>query len=406
MSKFQWRGCGSNDIEVILDLNDQAWGNDYISISKKIESKIYPLRFCVCKGCMMAQIDHTVPKEKMFIDHSYVSGTTASLKKHFSDIGHSILSRTSLKKDDYILDLGGNDGTFLEFFKNSGYDVLNVDSGVVQSKISNEQGIRCINKFFSNELASEIIIEKGKAKVIHGSGIFFHLEELHDFFKGVENLLSEDGLLIAEFIYLPDLIKNCAYDQIYHEHLLYYTLSTLQGLLNNFGLEVYDAEIKEIHGGSCIAYITHKSSNKRHSKQLFDLLTKEETNKMHEIETYYKFAKEAVNNKKLLKKMISRIKGQDKSIQALGAPVKGSTIINYCKLTTKDIECGVEINSHKFNKFFPGTNIPVFDQELTPAPDVYLLLSWNFKDEILAKLEDFRAKGGKIIIPIPVPVLI
>ncbi len=218
MKKFKCRNCGSYNIEMILDLNDQAWGNDYISIEKNIESKLYPLRFCICKDCMMAQIDHTVPKEKMFINHSYVSGTTKSLKNHFVNIGRSILSQTSLGRDDYILDLGGNDGTFLEFFKDNECNVLNVDSGVVQSKISNKKGIECINDFFSNRLALEIIKKQGKAKIIHGSGIFFHLEELHDFFKGVETLLSDDGILVAEFIYLPDLIKNCAYDQIYHEH--------------------------------------------------------------------------------------------------------------------------------------------------------------------------------------------
>jgi cyclopropane fatty-acyl-phospholipid synthase-like methyltransferase len=391
---------------MILDLNDQAWGNDYISIEKNIESKLYPLRFCICKDCMMAQIDHTVPKEKMFINHSYVSGTTKSLKNHFVNIGRSILSQTSLGRDDYILDLGGNDGTFLEFFKDNECNVLNVDSGVVQSKISNKKGIECINDFFSNRLALEIIKKQGKAKIIHGSGIFFHLEELHDFFKGVETLLSDDGILVAEFIYLPDLIKNCAYDQIYHEHLLYYTLSTLQNLLDRFNLEIYDATLKDIHGGSCIAYISHKKNHKEHTIQLCNLLKKEKKNRMNSMETYYEFSKRASKNKNKLIKMISHAKSQNKKIHALGAPVKGSTIINYCGFTNDDIECGVEINKHKFNTFFPGTRIPVYDQEATPNPDVYLLLSWNFQNEILAKLSDYRDKGGEIIVPIPNPELI
>ena len=399
------RSCDSSNLELVLDLGNQPWGNDYVKFDQVIEPKEYPLRFLVCMDCMMAQIDSTIPKEIMFVNHTYVSGTTEALRMHFVKVGQSILKRKKLNVTDCILDIGGNDGTFLEFFKEKGFNVLNIDSGILQSKISNSKDITCINKFFNSKTAEEIVKAKGLAAVIHGAGIFFHLEELHSVFKGVKLLLASNGILVAEFIYLPDMLKNCAYDQIYHEHLVYYSLSNLQRFLDQFDLEIFDAELKQIHGGSCVAYIAHKGHNPI-SDQLKQLKQKELKDGIDKIETYIKFANKVEFNKEKLRDNIRSIKQKGMSIQALGAPVKGSTIINYCKFTSKDIDCGVEINPHKFNKYFPGTDIPVYNQDSTSKPDVYLLLAWNFKDEILSKLVNFRKNGGKVLLPIPEPEII
>jgi hypothetical protein len=399
------RCCGSNDLQMILDLSDQPWGNDYAPLDQERKAIEYSLRLWVCKECMMSQIDSTIPKEIMFVNHTYVSGTTKSLKNHFVEVGKSIIEKNKLGQGNYLLDIGGNDGTFLEFFKESGIDVLNVDSGKLQAEISNSKNIPCINKFFNEDTAKEILQSKGHATVIHGSGIFFHLEELHSVFKGLKLLLDPYGVIVAEFIYLPGMLGNCAYDQIYHEHLLYYSLLTFQRLLSQFDLEIFDAELKPIHGGSCIAYAGHKGKIQLSDRYL-KLQENEINNGIDKFETYFKFHDEVEKNKKKLLEMLQELKKKGLKVQALGAPVKGSTIINYCKLTSDLIECGVEINPHKFNTYFPGTTIPVYDQNNTPEPDVYLLLAWNFKEEILSKLSDFREKGGKILVPIPSPELI
>jgi len=405
MKDFRCRSCDSPNVELVLDLGDQPWGNNFIDVKSDTVAECYPLKFCLCTSCMLAQIDFTIPKEKMFVNHSYMSGTTRALKSHFNDIGKKIIERVNLKSEDYILDIGGNDGTFLEFFKDKGICVLNVDSGVRQAQICNAKNIPCLNNFFNKDQAIKIIEDKGVAKIIHGSGIFFHLEELQSVFAGVKLLLSPDGILVAEFIYLPEMLLNCAYDQIYHEHLLYYSLFSFQNILNQFELEIFDVELKPIHGGSCIAYITHKGRESK-SPRLLRLEKKELVNGIDKIETYFEFAERAEVNRKILRDTVRSIKQKGLSIMALGAPVKGSTIINYCKLTTKEIDCGVEINPHKFNTYFPGTKIPVYDQNQTLIPDVYLLLAWNFKDEILSKLVDFRKNGGKVLLPIPKPEII
>ena len=227
------RCCSSKSLDLVIDLGDQPWGNNFIPIKANQKAKNYPLKVYFCNECKMLQLDFAIPKEDMFVNHTYLSGTTSSLRNHFIDVTKYALRQTKLKVDSYVLDIGGNDGTFLENFKNIGYSVLNVDSGLLQALKCKEKGIPCINKFFNENLANKILQEKGFASIIHGSGIFFHLEELHSVFEGIKKLLDpKDGLLIAEFIYLPDMIENVAYDQIYHEHLLYYSISSFQRLLD------------------------------------------------------------------------------------------------------------------------------------------------------------------------------
>jgi hypothetical protein len=279
-----------------LDLSDQPWGNDYILIEEKRDAERFPLIFGVCKTCVTAQIDFTVPKEKMFSNHSYLSGTTRSLKEHFVNVAKDILMRKKLSNKDFILDIGGNDGTFLEYFKDKRISVLNVDSGTLQSDISNEKDIECLNVFFNEDTASDILSKRGKAKVIHGSGIFFHLEELHSVFSGIKLLLDKEGILVAEFIYLPQMMSKCAYDQIYHEHLLYYSLISFQRLLDQHDLEIYDASIYPIHGGSCLAYICHRGENKK-TKEVLRLFEKELSEGVDDIQTYFDFGKKLSRTK-------------------------------------------------------------------------------------------------------------
>jgi len=405
MTDIKCRCCDSSNLELVLDLGLQPWGNHFVPIKDAVEVPRFPLELFFCKDCFMVQIGYTVPKEFMFVEHKYLSGTTRSLREHFDNVCKNILTRKRFLDGDYVLDVGGNDGTFLNCFKSKDVKVLNIDSGIKQAQISNESRIPCINKFFNEESAVEILRERGPAKIIHGSGIFFHLEELHSVFSGIGKLLDPQGMLVAEFIYLPKMIKNNAFDQIYHEHLLYYTIKSFDRLLNQHGLTIYDAELSPIHGGSCIAYIGRPESVEK-TQELNDLIKKEEDEGYDRIQVYKEFAERVSTLKERLVGIIRDLKREGKRIQALGAPVKGTTIINYCGLDSGEIDCAVEINELKCNTYIPGTRIPVFHQDRTPPPDLYLLLAWNFKEEVLEKLAGFRRNGGKVLVPIPNPEII
>jgi len=374
-------------------------------MDSRVDIPRYPLEWFFCHSCAMVQLGYTVPKEVMFVDHQYVSGTTRSLRNHFHEVSRRIVSRIALGPDDYVLDIGGNDGTFLSRFKDQSCGLLNVDSGKLQAGLSEAGGVPCWSAFFNQETAREILAEKGPARVIHASGILFHLEELHSAFDGIKQLLDPSGLLVAEFIYLPEMVRKTAFDQIYHEHLLYYTLHSFEGLLRRHGLAICDVELFPIHGGSCVAYISH-AERAAPTKAVLDLVKAEKAARFDTAVPYRTFAKRAAHLRDELTALVRELRGAGRSIQALGAPVKGTTILNYCGLTHLDIDCAVELNSHKCQTYYPGTRIPVYHQDSVAPPDVYLLLAWNFKDEILAHLEDFRAAGGQILVPIPRPEII
>jgi len=399
------RCCEGSNLELALDLGDQPWGNDFISIQENREATRYPLHLYFCHDCGMVQLNYTVPKETMFVDHKYLSGTTRSLARHFDEVCSAILKRVTFAPDDYVLDIGGNDGTFLTSFTRRGIGVLNVDSGRLQAKLSEGNGVPCLNTFFNEDAAKQILASRGHARVIHGSGIFFHLEELHSAFAGIHDVLHPDGMVVAEFIYLPGMVESCAFDQIYHEHLLYYTIQSFQAVLAQHGLEIFDAELVPIHGGSCIAYISHKG-RQAPTPALQALVQAERDGGFDRIGVYRDFARRTAELRDTLVAMVRQARAEGKRIQALGAPVKGSTIVNYCGFTEQDLECAVEINEFKCGTWVPGTRIPVHHQDRVAPPDLYLMLSWNFRDEILGRLADYRAAGGKVLVPIPKPEVV
>lgn len=334
----------------------------------------------------------------MFREHGYLSGTTRSLARHFDSVVARIAARVSFAPADYILDVGGNDGTFLRFAQERGLGVLNIDAGINQHRASLANGIPCINRFFNLDAARDIRREHGPAKVIHGAGIFFHLEELHSAFEGIRHLLADDGVVVAEFIYLPSMVETTAFDQVYHEHLTYYTLGSFERLLEGHGLHMNDAELVPIHGGSCIAYIGRGRSV---SPALSDLKERERLSTYDTPAPYRQFAIDAAALRDRIAERVRLLRRDGKRIQALGAPVKGTTILHYCGLDERDIECAVEINRLKCGTFYPGTRIPVLHQDEVTLPDAYLLLAWNFRDEIMPKLDRFIAGGGQVLVPIP-----
>ncbi|MEL6748784.1 MAG: class I SAM-dependent methyltransferase [Pseudomonadota bacterium] len=400
------RHCASDNLELVLDLGLQPWGNHFIPSSAGTDVPTYPLELLVCKDCWMMQVGHTVPKETMFVDHGYLTGTTRSIRSHFKAVADDIAGQTSFSHGDYVLDIGGNDGTFLELMQSHHVDVLNVDSGKLQAERSEKAGVPCWNMFFNSETADQLLAKKGPARIVHGANVLFHVEELHSVFAGIKKVMAEEGRLVAEFVYLPTIIKNNTFDQIYHEHLLYYTLHSFARLLASHRMKLVDVHLASIHGGSCIAYAAHEEESVPPSPQLSAMLAEEKRIGVESMSIYHNFPKKVIAVREALLCLIDQLKAAGKSVQALGAPVKGSTIINYCGLDSDRIDCAVEVNPLKVGTYIPGTRIPVQHQDATPAPDVYLMLAWNFKEEILKNFSDFRHQGGQFIIPFPTPHLI
>lgn len=398
MSKLKCRVCDHTDFETILDLGDQPWGNGFIHPDKLNLEKAYPLRLIFCNACSTSQLDFTISKEEMFIDHTYLSGTTSTLQNHFKQIADSVYARfLSQKKLPKILDIGSNDGTQLAQYKNLGCQILGVESATYVSKVANKNGIQTLNEFFNLETAKSL---NTKFDVINASGVFFHLEELHSVCEGIKLVLDPEGVFVVQFIYMKLMQDNTAFDQIYHEHLLYYTLKTINTLLLRHGLEMFDAEISAIHGGTVIGYIGHPGA-RTISERLLSLVEEEELSGANTLERYREFAEEAELAKDKTLRWVDSTIADSKTIFGLGAPVKGNTLLNYFGLGPDKIKYLTERNPLRKGLMSPGMHIPVImDDELPEQPDSYLVLAWNFKEEILRRHAEDLQNGIEFYFPV------
>jgi hypothetical protein len=393
------RSCSSENLELILDLGEQPWCNDFLTREQLGKENLYPLRLNHCSSCELLQLDHTVPKETMFGDHCYLSGMTKTLVNHFYEVATENVKQFDMKTDDLVVDIGGNDGSQLSQYQKAGIDnVLNVECADRVSKISRENGINTIIEYFNRDCVEKHIGEKA-VKLYNASGVFFHLEELHSVVDGIKFSLREDGVLIVQFMYAGTMIEKLNFDTIYHEHLCYYTLRSLNNLLAPYNLKIFDAYYSEIHSGSVVAKITHTGGildieTERYLKLL-------ERDKKYTVEAFKKFAKTIENQKGSLKNTLRELKKQDKTIYAYGAPAKGNTLLNYFGIDKNLVDKAVEINKLKVGSYLPQSHIPITLENKNDLPDYYLLLSHNFADEIIKKNHDVIAKGVKFIVPFP-----
>lgn len=394
------RSCNSTNLELILNLGNHPWCNDFLTKDELNTEKIYPLRLVYCNECTLLQLDYTVPKETMFKKHTYVSSTTNTLKKHFYDLAVENRKQFNLNKTDLIIDIGGNDGTQMQEYVNAGCtNVLNIESADNIAKISVNVGIPTINAFFNEDL----VHEKGltnSAKLINASGVFFHLEELHSVIRGINSALSDDGVFVVQFMYAGTMVEMLNFDGIYHEHLCYYTINSLTKLLEPYKLRLFDAYYSDIHSGSIIAKVCKQTASHKATKRYSDALQKDS---LYDLASFKKFSAIVQSKKGDLKKYLQVIKQNNPKakIYAYGAPAKGNTLLNYFDIDNTLIDKCVEVNDLKVGLYTPKTHIPIVKESVSDIPDYYLLLAHNFASEILNKNKDLINKGVKFIIPFP-----
>lgn len=392
------RVCDSENLELAIDLGFQPWGNHFLKKEEVGKEPFYPLRVIFCHDCRTPQLDYTVPKETMFAEHTYLSGITKSLSEHFRKVAEEVDKRFFADvKEKSVLDLGSNDGTQLKHFQALGYDVLGIDSATEPARVANEAGVPTVHAFFNLETAKKL--EKN-FDVINAAGFFFHLEELHSVCEGIKEVLAEKGVFVVQFLYTKKILENMAFDQIYHEHLLYYNLKNVETLLNRHGLSTFDAYLTPAHGGSMVAYVTHKGSRDR-SAALEEYVAQEEADKSNELETYVEFAKKLEAMKEENLAYLRKAKADGKRVIGMGAPVKGNTLLNYFGIGRDLLECLVEKNESRRGLYSPGSHLEILiEKELPTPPDVYYVLAWNFKKEILANNQELIAKGVEFYFPV------
>jgi SAM-dependent methyltransferase len=396
------RVCDSSRLELAIDLGQQPWCNHFLRKEEIGREPFYPLRVVYCHDCGTAQLDYTVKKEIMFGDHTYLSGVTKSLSEHFRGIATEVDERFfKAAPGKAVLDIGSNDGTQLKHFQQLGWSVQGVESSKTTAALAQAAGVPTLNAFFNRETASSL---GRKFHAINAAGVFFHLEELHSVTDGIRESLRDDGVFVVQFLYMKRIVENVAFDQIYHEHLLYYNLRTLQVLLDRHGLAMFDAYLAPIHGGSMIAFVTHKGRGMPPSARLQEMIAAEDRAGSNRFETYRAFEGRIKQFKADNLALLHAAKKAGKRVWGFGAPVKGNTMLNYFGVGPDLIECLVERNELRRGLYAPGSHIPIaIEQELTELPDIYYVLAWNFKKEILERNRALIERGVEFVFPVNPP---
>jgi SAM-dependent methyltransferase len=394
------RCCDGRQVELVIDLGDQPHCNRLVRSDLPARTEpSYPLRVGFCRDCTMVQIDHTIPKESMFSDYPYVSGTTNTLPEHFRQTSARVATACGLGPQDLVVDIGSNDGTWLKQYAPYGCHVLGVEAAANVARMAQDDGVPTWNRFFNEACARDIAAAFGRAKVVTAAGVFFHLEELHSVVRGIAALLADDGVFVVQAIYLGGMVENTAFDQIYHEHLCYYTLRSLSALLERHGLEVFETNLVPIHGGTIEAYVARKGT-RGVGRSVRHLQEAEAASRLGEIDTYRRFAANVLALRDRLRALLLAYRADGRSVWAYGAPAKGATLLNSFAIGPDLVQKAVEKNPLKIGWAIPGVRIPIED-EAGQRPDAYLVLAWNFIDEFVRKEQGWLAEGGQFIVPIP-----
>ena len=354
-----------------------------LNYKKNDSNDLYPLDLNFCKQCYNSQLSVVVPPEKMFDNYFYLSSTSQQFRDHFVDIAKELKSDLKLKNTSVVVDIGSNDGIFLNPLKNLGINAIGVEPAKNVAKIANSKKLKTLPEYFSNKTVNKIIAKHGKADVVTAFNVFAHGDGLKDILRNTEDLLKKNGEFIFEIQYLLRTLKDLTFDNIYHEHVNYWCLIAIMNFFEDSQMKVYKVKEVDTHGGSLRVYAT-KNKDKRIHKSVGEYIKIEKRNRLDKYSTYLNFAEKVEDTKKQSLEMINKIKSEKKKIIGYGAPAKATTILNYFGLSDKDFLYTIDENGLKQNKFIPGTDIQIKNiDDIKPNDyDYVLVLAWNFFDVI------------------------
>ncbi len=394
------RVCEGTDLVKILDLGSTPPANAYLhkeDLDKPEAS--FPLVLYFCRTCSLSQLLDVVDPEILFKDYHFLTGASTPSIEHFKRYAQEKIIPLVASPEDLVIDIGGNDGVLLSFVKDRAH-VLNVDPADNLAPLSEEKGVPFYPAFFTSKTADDIVAKYGTAKVVVANNVFAHTDPIRDVFKGVAKLIDKDGVFIFEVHWQKHLVEGGAFDQIYHEHLCFYTLHAAKHLVEASGMTVFDVEIVPMQGQSLRVFA---SKNRTPSENVARILEEEIAAGLTDEKTHHSFADKVVKNKEKLLNLLRELKASGKKITGYGAPAKGNTLLNYYGLGTETLDYLTDTTTLKQGLYSPGMHIPIVAPEklLEDTPDYILLLAWNFKDAILEKEKALREKGVKFIVTVP-----
>ena len=396
------RSCGSTALTAVLSMGDQALSM-FLPPDAPPAPRA-PLDLVLCDGCGLLQLRHTASSELLYREYWYRSGVNQTMRDHLAGITRAAEAAVELRAGDVVLDIGCNDGTLLRSYRTPGIDRIGFEPARNLLAEAREGTTQVINELFARDPYVAALGDR-PARVVTSIAMFYDLDEPNQFVADVQRILAPDGVWVIEMNYLRSMLEQNAFDNICHEHVTYYSLRSLEQLLQRHDLEVFDVELHPINGGSFRAYVQHPSV--RPVSERVSALRGTEAH-LTAWSTYEQFAERVRAVRDQLSDFIRCETARGKSVYVYGASTRGNTLLQYFGLDHTLITAAAERNPVKYGLLTPGTGIPIVSEQQArdARPDYFLVLPWAFLDEFQRREREFLARGGRLIVPLPVPRLI
>lgn len=407
------RLCGNEGLDRVVDLPATPLANEFPSEPSPDQDE-FPLFLSRCSNCCHVQLPVVVDPERLFRDYVYVSGTSPAFVEHFRSYAESLFPLLG-SKSDLVVEVGSNDGTMLRFFKEAGFRILGIDPARDVATKATESGIETWPEFLSAEVADRVVAQRGAAKLVVANNVFAHVDDLIGFASAAKRMLEPGGFFVFEVGYLVDVLRKVLVDNIYHEHLSYHHVAPLVPFFAKLGMTVMAAHRVDTHGGSIRVFVSNEPRQAAFRdvgmfvEKGFSLgLVVEEfefglAGSRGNHGPFEAFASEIDERKKKLRKILLDFVAKGSHVAGYGAPAKATTLLRVLGMHRGVLDFVVDDNPRKQGKFMPGTSIPVLPSSAITEcrPNVVVVLAWNFAEQVLAKLEDFRNEGGVVVVPLP-----
>ena len=397
------RSCGRQPLMPVLDLGRTPLANALLTEAQLKEPEAtYPLELVLCASCSLVQITETVPPEQLFGNYLYFSSFSETMLRHAASLVAQVVESRRLGPQSLVVEIASNDGYLLQYYHQRDIPVLGIEPAANIAEAARAKGIPTRTEFFGEAVGRNLADEGLRADVIHANNVLAHVADLNGFVAGIRRLLAPTGVAVIEAPYLQDFLDHGEFDTIYHEHLCYFSLTALQGLMTRQGLQVSDVARVPIHGGSLRLFVTPAEARPP-NQAVGSLLAAEAAWGIAQRSAYEPFVQRVATLRQELPALLRRLKADGKRIAAYGASAKGSTLLNTFGIGRDLLDFVVDRSTVKQGYYTPGTHLPIRSPEalLSERPDYVLLLTWNFAPEILAQQQAYRDAGGRFIVPIP-----
>lgn len=401
--KLECRVCGNTNLEMYLDLGLMPLSNNLEKTQEdSFEASRFPLQVEFCEKCKLSQLTYVIDPSVLFSYYTYRSSINAGYRFHCRKMAESLRDQEILSGKSFVIDIAGNDGALLkEFVEVVNCKILNVDPAKNLCKIAEDSGVTSLPEFWNFETAQKIKRDYGKADVIVSTNVFAHVDDIQGFIRGIKETLSDSGTWVLEFPYLVDLIDRTEFDTVYFEHMSYLGIHPVDYLCKMVGLKIYDIEKHSIHGGTVRLKIAHDNSDVHVKEVVSEYLEDEISQGFTTVEKYRGWSSIVDDSITEFSLRLKELKTSGYTIAGFAASAKGNTLLNSAKIDSNILSYIADETPEKIGLFSPGTGIPIvhINKIRETPPDYIVILSWNFKQEIIEKLKNFY--DGKFIIPIP-----